>query len=405
MNPKRVKFQNSKGLELSGDLYLPLERQPKFYAIFAHCFTCSKNFSAVTRISKSLSNEGIAVLSFDFTGLGRSEGEFAESDFSSNISDLLDASKFLEKNYAAPAMLIGHSLGGAAVLYAAKRLPSVNALATIGAPADPLHVRHLFQNKLEDILENGQAKVSIGGRPFMISKEFLDNLDQQPIESFLKDLKKALLIFHSPQDEIVGIENAEKIYKSAWHPKSFVSLDGANHLVSNQSDAEYIGQVLSSWSLRYVDQQYKIENDTKGHPVMVRLSADAGFTTEIKTPFHHLIADEPLEVGGKNLGPTPYDLLMASLGSCTVMTLRMYAERKKWPLEEVRVYLEHEKVHRIDSEKPEKESSKVSQFTRKIELEGDLDSDQRQRLLEIANRCPVHRTLEEEILIQTLLVS
>lgn len=403
MNPKRLTFENRSGLELAAHLYLPADQKPKFFTLFAHCFTCSKNFSAVTRICSALSQNGIAALSFDFTGLGMSEGEFAESSFSGNVSDLLDAAAFLEKEYDAPKMLIGHSLGGAAVLYAAAELSNVKAVVTIGAPSMPSHVRHLFTDSVEEIEENGVANVTIGGRPFQISKSFVDDLEQKPLAAFLKKLRKSLLIMHSPQDEIVEISNAADIYNAAHHPKSFISLDGATHLISNPQDSEYIAEVIGSWSKRYVlVEEEKEPNDTRGNQVFVRLSGEK-YTTEVMTPNHHLIADEPIDVGGTDLGPNPYDLLMASLGSCTAMTLKMYAERKKWPLEQVSVFLNHEKVHLADSENPEEQSAKVSQFTRIIEIEGELDAEQRQKLLEISNKCPVHKTLQEEIVIQTML--
>jgi putative redox protein len=403
MNPKPLKFDNQKGLSLAANLYVPLDKAPKFFALFAHCFTCTKNFSAVTQICTSLSQQGIAVLSFDFTGLGRSEGEFQDSSFSANISDLTDAAAYMDENYEAPKMLIGHSLGGTAVLYAAAMLDSVKAVVTVAAPAFPAHVKQLFEESLEEVEKNGTAKVNIGGRPFRINKAFVDDLEQKPLASFLKNLKKSLLILHSPQDKIVGIENAAEIYGAAFHPKSFISLDGADHLLSNPADSGYIGEVVASWSNRYLEPSVNsILNDLKGSQVLVRL-AGKGYTTEIKTPHHHILADEPTEVGGDNLGPTPYDLLMASLGSCTAMTLKMYSERKKWDLKEVQVYFAHNKVHLDDSKSPEDSSAKVSQFTRIIELEGDLNEKQRQRLLEISNRCPVHRTLQEEIKIQTLL--
>jgi putative redox protein len=403
MNPKPLKFDNQKGLSLAANLYLPLDKAPKFFALFAHCFTCTKNFSAVTQICTSLSQQGIAILSFDFTGLGRSEGEFQDSSFSANISDLTAAAAYLEENYEAPRMLIGHSLGGAAVLYAAAMLDSVIAVVTVAAPAFPAHVKQLFEESLEEVEKKGTAKVDIGGRPFRINKAFVDNLEQKPLATFLKNLKKSLLILHSPQDKIVGIENAAEIYGAAFHPKSFISLDGADHLLSNPADSQYIGEVVASWSNRYLEPSVNsILNDLKGSQVLVRLVGE-GYTTEIKTPHHHILADEPTEVGGDNLGPTPYDLLMASLGSCTAMTLKMYSERKKWDLKEVQVYLTHDKVHLDDTKSSKDSGAKVSQFTRKIELEGDLDEKQRQRLLEISNRCPVHRTLQEEIKIQTLL--
>ncbi len=403
MNPKKLTFSNQKGLTLSADLYLPLDQSPKFFAIFAHCFTCTKNFSAVTRISTALSQEGIAVLSFDFTGLGRSEGEFSEGSFSSNVSDLIDAADYLKENYEAPKMLVGHSLGGAAVLYAADKLKFVKAVVTIAAPAFPDHVKGLFKQDLEKIESSGSAEVSIGGRPFLVSKQFLDDLEQKPISGFLKKLKKSLLIMHSPQDDIVSIDHAAEIYNAAFHPKSFISLEGATHLVKDPKDSKYIGEVISSWSKRYVAvEESETEHDTQGNQVLVRL-AGKNYTTEIKTPHHHLLADEPIDVGGQNLGPNPYDLLMASLGSCTAMTLKMYAQRKDWDLQEVTVFLNHKKVHLDDSKNAEEPGAKVSQFTRIICIEGDLDHEQRNRLLEISNRCPVHRTLQEEIRIHTLL--
>jgi putative redox protein len=405
MNPRKLTFKNRKDFDLAAHLYMPLDQNPRFYAVFAHCFTCSQNFSAVRKISTSLSQQGIAVLSFDFTGLGRSEGEFEESGFSSNITDLLDAATFLEENFKAPKMLVGHSLGGAAVLYASFDLPTVEAVVTVGAPSFPGHVKHLFQESIEKIEELGSAEVKIGGRPFRVSKQFLEDLEQKPLESMLKKLKKSLLIIHSPQDEIVGIQNAAELYGAAMHPKSFISLNGSDHMITKEEDSEYVGEVIASWSKRYVSEE-KSDGaiyDTEGNQVKVRLSGP-GFTTEIKTPHHHMIADEPLEVGGDNLGPNPYDFLMASLGSCTAMTLKMYAERKKWSLKEVTVFLNHDKVHLNDSKNPSEKESKVSRFTRLIELEGDLDEDQRQRLIEISHRCPVHRTLEEDIVIQTLLM-
>lgn len=404
MNPKKLTFQNRNGLELAAHLFEPLDRQPTCYAVFAHCFTCTQNFSAVRRICVSLSQQGIAVLSFDFTGLGKSEGDFEESDFSSNVTDLIDAAEFLEKEFEYPKILIGHSLGGTAALFAASQMPNVKAMVTIGSPALPEHVTQLFSHSLDQIQENGSAEVQIGGRPFRISREFVEDLNREPLTDILKKMNQALLIIHSPQDKIVEIQNASEIFKAAKHPKSFVSLEGSDHLISKEDDSEYIGELISSWSKRYVSvsSDPKEKNQTEGNQVKVRLSGPA-YTTEIKTPHHHLLADEPLEVGGNNLGPNPYDLLMASLGSCTAMTLKMYAQRKKWDLREVTVFLNHDKIHLNDSNHPDQKDSKVSRFTRIIEIEGDLDKDQKQRLLEISKRCPIHRTLEEEIVIQTLL--
>lgn len=399
MKIEKVSFVNKEGFQLSGKLYLPLEEEPRYYAIFAHCFTCSKNFKAPSTISNMLMQLGVAVLSFDFSGLGNSEGEFEDTGFSSNVEDLIAADTFLRTNYQAPQMLIGHSLGGTAVIFAASRLDHIKAVVTIGSPANPKHVKKLFESDLETIKREGSAEVSIGGRSFKIGKEFLDDLDNQNLADLLPQMKKAFLFLHSPQDKIVSIENASELYLNARHPKSFISLDGADHLLSEEKESRYVGELISSWSRKYFPIE-PTEHDLKGHQVKVRLFGES-YTSEIKTPFHHLIADEPKEVGGENLGPTPYDLLMASLGACTVMTLKMYAQRKNWKLDEIVVYLDHDKVHQTDSSEFEKPGSKVNRFTRSLEIKGELTSEIKQRLLEIADKCPVHRTLKEEILIET----
>ncbi len=405
MKIERLVFNNGKGQELSARLYHPLDETPRYYALFAHCFTCSKNFSAVSNISNTLCSLGVAVLSFDFTGLGNSEGEFEDTDFSSNVGDLVSAARFLEENYSAPSLLIGHSLGGAAVIFAADKLDSVKAVVTIGAPAKPQHVKHLFLDELDQIKKEGRAKVNIGGRSFYLSKDFIEDIEKRNLPELLSGMRKSILILHSPQDNIVDISNAANLYEAAHHPKSFISLDGADHLLTNKADSKYVGQVISSWSDRYLPDT-KVLDDILGHQVRVRLSGDK-YTSEIKTPLHHLLADEPVELGGANLGPTPYDLLMASLGACTVMTLKMYAERKKWQLDEAVVFLDHDKVHKEDSEQSDQDGKnpKISRFTRVLDIKGDLDQKQRERLLEIANKCPVHRTLSEEILIETRLKS
>lgn len=399
MKIEKVSFVNKEGFTLSGTLYLPLDEKPRFYAIFAHCFTCSQNFKAPSTISEMLMQLGVAVLSFDFSGLGSSEGEFEDTGFSSNIEDLISADTFLRTHYQAPQMLIGHSLGGTAAVFAASQLDHIKAVVTIGSPANPEHVKKLFESDLETIKREGSAEVSIGGRNFKIGKQFLDDLENRQLEDFLPEMRKAFLFLHSPQDKIVSIDNAAELYMNAHHPKSFISLDGADHLLSEEKESRYVGEVISSWSKKYFPMEVE-ENDLKGHQVKVRLFGES-YTSEIKTPFHHLIADEPKEVGGENLGPTPYDLLMASLGTCTVMTLKMYAERKKWKLDEIVVYLDHDKVHQEDSIEFEEPGSKISRFTRTLEIKGDLTPEIKERLLEIADKCPVHRTLTEEILIET----
>ncbi len=400
MKIQNLSFPNSSGAKLSARLYLPLDEVPRFYAVFAHCFTCSKNFKAVSNISDTLSQLGVSVLSFDFTGLGKSEGDFGEAGFSSNVSDLIMASRFLEENFEAPKLIIGHSLGGAAVIFAAAKLDCIQAVVTIGAPSQPDHVKHLFSKDLDRIEKEGRAEVNIGGRPFTLSNEFLKDLESQNLAEILKEMRKAFLFMHSPQDSIVDISNAAELYQAAHHPKSFVSLDGADHLLGDERESRYAGEVISTWSKKYLPTEVS-ENNVKGHQVKVRLAGDS-YTTEVMTPFHHLIADEPESVGGNNLGPTPYDLLMASLGTCTAMTLRMYADRKGWDLEEINVYLNHEKVHQQDSDAVESsKNTKLSKFTRWLEIKGDLTDEMREKLLEIADKCPVHKTLHEPIQVET----
>ncbi|WP_026969776.1 bifunctional alpha/beta hydrolase/OsmC family protein [Algoriphagus terrigena] len=400
MKIQNLSFPNASGEQLSARLYLPLDEVPRFYTVFAHCFTCSKNFKAVTNISATLSQLGVAVLILDFTGLGESDGDFEEGGFSSNVSDLITASQFLEENYEAPKLIIGHSLGGAAVIFAAARLDSIQAVVTIGAPSQPDHVKRLFSDELDSIKEDGKAKVDIGGKPFTLSQEFLKDFESQNLLELLHGMRKAFLFMHSPQDRVVDISNAAELYQAAFHPKSFVTLDGSDHLLSDEKESRYAGEVISTWSKKYLPTEVS-ENNVKGHQVKVRLAGDS-YTTEVMTPFHHLIADEPESVGGKNLGPTPYDLLMASLGTCTAMTLKMYADRKGWVLKEINVYLNHERVHQQDSESVDSsQNAMLSKFTRWLEVKGDVTEEMKQKMLEIADKCPVHKTLHEPIKVET----
>ncbi|MEO0776327.1 MAG: alpha/beta fold hydrolase, partial [Bacteroidota bacterium] len=381
-------------------LELPIDQHPHNFVLFAHVFTGHKNLNAVKYISRGLTMNGFGVLRFDFTGLGESEGEFAETTFTSNVEDLMAAAQYLETQHRAPAVIVGHSLGGAAALFAASQLRSVKAVATIGTPSEPEHVSHLLRDSIEDIEARGMAKVSIGSNEFMIKKEFLDDLRNQNMFKIIRHLRKALLVLHSPQDRIVEIENAARIYHAAHHPKSYVTLDGADHMLTNRKDATYAGDLIGSWAMRYLDLPQK-ENLRTKEQVVVRLGE--GFTTDIKAGQHPLTADEPETVGGSNLGPSPYEYLSASLGACTAMTLQMYARRKKWDLQEVTVHLSHDKKYLTDCEEFEKPSSKVDHFLRIIQLEGDLTPEQKNRLLEIANKCPVHRTLMEESRVETRL--
>lgn len=399
MRSQKVSFPNGEGVNLAARLEWPVNQHPHSFAIFAHCFTCSKNLSAVRKISMALNLQGVAVLRFDFTGLGESEGDFSETNFSSNVEDLLAAAQYLERDHQAPNLLIGHSLGGAAVLCAATQVPSVKAVATIGAPFDPGHVKHLLEPAIEMLDQEGIAKVNIGGRPFTVKKQFLEDIREQNLVEKLKKLDKALLILHSPQDRVVAVENAADIYHAARHPKSFVSLDGADHLLSEKMDAVYAGDMIACWVKRYLQLPAK-EALSSNQAVAVRLGAE-GYTTEIMVRNHSLQADEPESVGGNDFGPSPYELVAAGLGACTAMTLQMYARRKKWPLEEVIVHLEHYKDYQKDQENLEDPKSKIDYFARTIEVEGNLEETQRQRLLEIANKCPVHRTMEGEIEVVT----
>ncbi len=399
MKSRRLSIPNRFNLALAADLDTPVVEPPVAYAIFAHCFTCGRNLTAEKHISLALTQAGIAVLRFDFAGLGESEGHFYDTNFSTQVSDLLDVADFLEKNYQAPQLLIGHSLGGAAVLMAADALPSVKAVATIGAPAAPNHVKHLLEDVEERIRSMGEAEAIIAGRAFKVKRHFLDDLDTHALPERVRDFKKALLVLHAPFDQVVGIENARIIYQAAVHPKSFMSLDTADHLLTRRDDARYAGNLIAQWAGRYFEKNTRPPLITDKQAV-ARIGK-SGFTTEIQTGIHHLLADEPISVGGENLGPSPYDLLLASLGACTAMTLRMYADRKNWDLQEVRVHLEHRKDYPKDMGHTEQQDSKVDFIERIIELEGDLDEAQRAKLLEISNKCPVHRTLHSDIVVET----
>lgn len=401
MKSQKLSFENRTGLSLSAVLDLPLGRKPKAYAIFAHCFTCGKNLKGERNISLALTQEGFAVFRFDFAGLGESEGEFFESNFSTNVNDLDDAAHFLSKNYEAPQLMIGHSLGGAAALMASSRLSFIQAVVTIGAPSEPAHVAHLFQSIEKRITQEGEAQVKIGGRPFVIQQHFLEDIRSTDLKSVIKKLKKPLLVMHSPQDTIVGIENAQNIYHQARHPKSFISLDGADHLLLQKADSLYVGKTIAAWASRYLDVTEKSPLLTNKQAVV--RTGPQGYTTEVRTGRHSFLADEPRSIGGDDLGPTPYDLLVSALGTCTSMTLRMYADRKKWDLQEVRVHLQYSKEHCEDCSDADNPKSKIDTIERVLELEGDLDEKQRARLLEIADRCPVHRTLHAEIRVNSRL--
>ena len=402
MRSEKFEFPNAKGESLAALLDFPIGR-PNAFALFAHCFTCGKDNLAAKRIAERLAMCGIAVLRFDFTGLGASEGEFANTNFSSNVDDLVAAADHLRKAHSAPAILIGHSLGGAAVLAASHRIPEARAVVTIAAPSDPAHVVGLFKDHVAAIRAQGEVEVSLVGRPFRIKREFLDDVAEKKLNECLAMLRKALLIFHSPTDDTVGIENATSIFTHARHPKSFVSLAGADHLLSKKDDAVYVANMIAAWAARYIEQSEGImEDEAEAGTVLVRETGQGRYQQEVLSGPHRFLADEPVKVGGGDTGPGPYDLVLAGLGACTSITLRIYAEHKKLPLSRVSVRLSHNKIHAEDCENCETKEGMIDHIERAITLEGDLTAEQRKRLMEIADKCPVHRTLESEVEIKTV---
>ncbi|TGU75018.1 OsmC family protein [Geomonas terrae] len=407
METRKVTFTNSSGLQLAARLELPDGEPPVAYAIFAHCFTCSKNIKAAVNISRAMSSRRIAVLRFDFTGLGESEGDFSSTTFTTQVSDLVAAAQFLEREYQAPSLLVGHSLGGSAVLVAAAEIPSATAIVTIAAPYNPAHLRRLLGDSADQIERHGEATVHLGENYFTIRKELLEDLETQRPAETLARLQGALLVMHSPADSIVQIENATQIFQAARHPKSFISLGEADHLLSNAADSRYAGEVIASWAARYLDVVDKAplaqpEFQAADNRVTAR-TGEEGFRTEISANGFSLVADEPVSYGGTNEGPSPYEFLMSALGACTTMTVQMYARRKGWPLTYAMVRLSHHKIHAEDCRDCESQDARIDKFTRELELIGDLDQDQRQKLLEIAEKCPVHRTLTGEIRVDTTL--
>jgi putative redox protein len=400
---ERFQFLGSEGQQLAAALDLP-EGEPTAYALFAHCFTCGKDVLAASRIARALAAKGIALLRFDFTGLGSSEGDFANTTFSSNVADLVRAANHLRETRAAPAILIGHSLGGAAMLAAAAQIPDAKAVVTIAAPSDPAHVTGLFADRLHDIRTHGQVEVSLAGRPFQIKREFLDDIAEHNLLAHVTKLHKALLIMHAPTDDTVGIDNATKIFIAAKHPKSFVSLAGADHLLTNRRDTSYVADVIAAWAERYLDSVAPKASADPGEPqrhVVVQETRRSKFQQTVSVGPHRLLADEPVSAGGGDTGPGPYDYLLAGLGACTSMTMRLYADRKALPLERVTVTLDHSKIHAEDCAECETRTGLLDQIDRVIHMEGNLDAEQRKKLMEIADKCPVHRTLTSEIRIVT----
>ncbi len=400
MQREKITFNNQLGEPLAALLESPSEA-PRAYALFAHCFTCSKDIAAASRISRALARQGIATLRFDFTGLGNSDGDFSNTNFSSNLQDLISATDFMRESDRAPSVLIGHSLGGAAVLAVAQQLQSVKAVVTIAAPATGSHIEHLFTAEKSKIIDQNEAQVDLAGRQFTIKKQFLDDIEHYNSTDHIAKLGKALLVFHSPVDPQVSINEAAKIYQAAKHPKSFITLDQADHLLSKNSDAEYVASMMVSWLGRYLDlsSQGPAAAHQLEHGEVLVTEADHKFMCNVMTTDHALIGDEPLKVGGQNLGPSPPEYLLGSLGLCTTMTVRMVAERENIPLEDVQVKLSesNEVIKHADGSK-----SKRTQLHREVFLVGPLDEDQQQRLMTISERCPIHRTLHGEINISTI---
>ncbi len=402
MISESVSFPGSRG-ELAAVLDRPAGR-PRAFAVFAHCFTCSKDLPVAVHLSRGLAEAGIATLRFDFTGLGESAGAWSDTHFTSNIADLVHAARYLEGSFEAPSLLIGHSLGGAAVLAAAAEIPSAQAVVTIGAPFDPAHVDRHFAEHVAAIEETGEAEVTIAGRAFRVTRAFLEDIRSQDQADRIRDLRRALLVMHAPHDTVVDVENASRIFLAARHPKSFVSLHDSDHLLPKRSDAQYAARTIAAWASRYVPALAESGVAESGDRATVVHETAAGkYALRVVSGGHVLSADEPREVGGDDTGPSPYDLLLASLGACTVMTLRMYAERKGLAVTSISARLEHFKVHAADCATCESKTGKVDRIVRQITLVGDLDAAQRARLLEIADRCPVHRTLHGEVDVQTRL--
>ena len=402
MQSKNISFPNADGDALSGILDVP-EGDPRAYALFAHCFTCSKNLKAASNIARAMTDAGIAVLRFDFTGLGQSEGAFEDTSFSSNVGDLLSAVAWLEKEHRAPEILFGHSLGGTAVLQAAAQVSSAVAVATIGSPADPQHVAHMVAGAEDALRENGIAEVQLGGRPFRIRQQFVDDLTTHDLPTAIASLRKAVLIMHAPLDAIVEIDNASALFGAAKHPKSFVSLDTADHLLSRSDDSRYAGEMLAAWAARYLPIREEAAGLKAAAGEVVARTGGGGFATEVLAGNHALLADEPKSAGGTDMGPTPYDLLAAALATCTTMTLRMYAAHKKLEFESATVRVTHGRTHAEDCVDCEQRDGMIHEFRRELLIEGDMTAAQRGRMVEIADRCPVHKTLHNEIKIRTVL--
>jgi uncharacterized OsmC-like protein/pimeloyl-ACP methyl ester carboxylesterase len=403
---KPVRFTGADGTPRSGRLHLPAGR-PRAWALFAHCFACVEDLRPALRIAECIAERGIGVLRFDFTGLGAGDEEDAQDAAPAcNVDDLVAAADFLADNQEAPQVLVGHSLGGAAAIAAAHRLQvrsgAVRAVATLGAPAGSAHIARLLRAEREEVEQVGEGEVELEGKPFWIKAELLRDLERPSLVDTLPAMRTAFLFCHAPRDAVVPVEHARLLFDAAKHPKSFLSLDESDHLLSRPDDAAYAGTVIGAWASRYVqpsaqaDAEERVENQ-----VVVRGGAE-GLAQDIRAGHHRLRADEPVAYGGQDTGPGPYDLLLAALGSCSAMTVKLYAARKGWPVEAVTVTLDHERRHVDDCRECEDEPPrKLDHIDKGVTIEGELSTDQLDRLVEISDRCPVHRTLQSEIRIAT----
>ena len=404
---ERIHFEGALQTRLAARLEIP-DGAPRAYALFAHCFTCTKDYKAVVRISRELAEHGIAVCRLDFTGLGESGGDFSETNFSSNLDDLEAAADFLRQEYEAPQLLIGHSLGGAAMLAVAARIPEARAVVTLAAPSDTEHLSQRLLRMAPELSDGGEAEVTIASRKFRVRKQLLEDLESHRMQSYVSQLGRPLLILHSPDDETVGIDNAERLFEMARYPKSFLTIDGADHLLTRQpQDWRFVADVVERWADRYLVQPAAAV-ETEGTPladreVEVSLGRE-GYATSIRTGRHQLQADEPRDLGGTDTGPNPYAFLLSALGACKVITMRMYSDRKGWPLSGSTIRLRHSRIHAKDCEDCESDKGRVDRIDVEVELEGRLSEEQERRLVEISEKCPVHRTLLGEVSIRTTAV-
>jgi len=401
MREERITFEGAAGATLAGRIRRPAG-DARGWALFAHCFTCGKDLRAARLLTDALALRGFGVLRFDFTGLGESQGDFASTTFVSNVADLRAAAAWLERHESAPQLLVGHSLGGTAVIAATRELPSVKAVATIAAPFEPSHTAGLLDPVRDQLERDGEADIVLAGRTLRVGRQLLDDLERQTIEDDVAALRRPLLVLHGPFDDVVGIDHARTLFETARHPKSFVSLDDADHLLSRPEDATWVGGIVAAWAERAL--QPEVDDGPSLDQGEVEAVGSQGFRTEIRAGHHRFAADEPTRLGGTDTGPTPYDLLLAALGACTAMTLRMYADRKDWALEEVGVTLAHQRQHAEDCASCEDADRRLEVIERRVRITGDLSAEQIQRLLEIADRCPVHRTLHANLEVRTRLV-